>query len=78
MDLIRDLLYVSAIKVGRVSLHLTKADLSVLVEETLRLLVPRIEESGVSVENSLTKTLPLHVTSPVLYYRRLVKRIQYT
>ena len=62
MDLIRDLLYVSAIKVGRVSLHLTKMDLSVLVEETLRLLVPRIEESGVSVENSLTKTLPLHVT----------------
>ncbi len=64
MDLIRDLLYVSAIKVGRASLHLTKTDLSVLVEKTLRLLVPRIEESGVSVENSLTKTLPLHVTGP--------------
>ena len=64
MDLIRDLLYVSAIQVGRVSLHLTKTDLPFLVEETLRLLAPRIEASGVSIENSITKIRPLHVTGP--------------
>jgi len=75
MDLIRDLLDVSAIEAGRVSLQVAKTDLYTILEETLRLLSPRIEESDVSVLNNLSQILPPLKADPVKLKQILVNLI---
>lgn len=59
LELINDILDVSAIEAGALDLHEDDVDLSTLIEASARIIRPRADAGQVSVMNAVDKALPL-------------------
>lgn len=58
MDLIRDILDVSAVEAGKLELHESEFELRSIIDESVRLLIPRSEGAQVRLINDVSGELP--------------------
>jgi signal transduction histidine kinase len=58
LDLINDILDVSAIEAGKIELHDEQCDIRRSIDSILRLIIPRAESGGVTIRQSIGAQLP--------------------